>query len=52
VIRPAYFVLARGSSHPVASALATSKPMLWRVPAYCVPGLPSPTISQSAGSVT
>ena len=28
-----------------ASSSATAKPMLWRVPRYFAPGLPSPTIS-------
>src|SRR3954467_15964907 len=33
--------------HPARSAMRsiTSQPMLWRVPAYCDPGLPRPTTS-------
>ena len=51
VSRPRNVVRAFGRSQRAPSAFATSKPMLWRVPAYRVPGLPSPTMSQSTGAV-
>src|SRR4051794_40652227 len=51
VIRPLNFFDARGSSHRCVSALATSKPTLCGVAAYCEPGLPRPTMSQSTGAL-
>ena len=46
-MRPRKRSFARPSSQRSASASATMKPTLWRVPACSRPGLPSPTISQS-----
>src|SRR5437016_3437439 len=47
VSSPRYLALGLGSCHRRASKLATSNPMLWRVPPYSDPGLPRPTINQS-----